>query len=306
MTHVSWGAYRDFEGPWVAGTARYHIPSNPDELDRYLAVVSETEGGTYDAVNMYDTMICSVGLIQLGEKNQCSASALVGHIIDACGLHAVMGHLGAALECSGTTLRKKPDGTWRVILEASGDEVSSVALQKQVWLGCDGKKGSWTPESVKRASTWAKCMSDLLADKRTYAAQEQHVKHKLMKFVTKSAERALFSQETNSHIARATRAAYVSFAANLPAVASSQLDRAMRECQCAALSVDWCLYVLKTLTFGPAIGIYPTRYDKIRPVLESLYDVTLPRTHVELQAFTPSAIANASDIMLIPPETKAR
>ena len=82
----------------------------------------------------------------------------------------------------------------------------------------------------------------------------------------------------------ALRAAYLSFAANLPSVANSMIQKAPTS-GLTKWSDDWCIAILKQLTFGPNIAIYPHRYESIRPVVEKLYGVNLPDFAKDLQAW---------------------
>jgi hypothetical protein len=98
-------------------------------------------------------------------------------------------------------------------------------------------------------------------------------------FMMKDAEAILFgpnAPQNNDGFAGAVRAAFYSFAANLPAVASEQLRLAASQSRAPIWSEAWAVEVLKQMTFGPKIPIYPGRYNKIRPVIESIYGVDLP------------------------------
>ena len=51
-------------------------------------------------------------------------------------------------------------------------------------------------------------------------------------------------------------------------------------------SEEWCVSLIKQLTFGPKIGIYPRRYEAIRPVVEKLYGINLPKTVKDLESWS--------------------
>jgi hypothetical protein len=57
-----------------------------------------------------------------------------------------------------------------------------------------------------------------------------------------------------------------------------------KEFQSASLD-DQLVIVLKEMTFGPGIAIYPHRYDAIRPVLEREWGLDLPDFAEELREF---------------------
>jgi hypothetical protein len=89
----------------------------------------------------------------------------------------------------------------------------------------------------------------------------------------------------------ALRAAYLSFAANLPAVAGKHFMIAHKTSRNAQWTKEWALDVLRELTFGPGIGIYPHRYNAIRPVIEQIYGVDLPDFAKDLGWRVPEEIA---------------
>jgi hypothetical protein len=76
---IGWSTYEGCEGPYFRGDIPFQEPKNPDFLDKCLATVTATESGHYDAVNMYDSGILSVGLIQ-----QCAAAHELEKMLAAC------------------------------------------------------------------------------------------------------------------------------------------------------------------------------------------------------------------------------
>ena len=86
---IDWGDYKTFEGPFFKGTLRYSLPPIPNEDDRRLRVLTATEGGAYDAINMYDRCVVSVGLIQWCEGRYHLVSKLLGAISDELGPEVV-------------------------------------------------------------------------------------------------------------------------------------------------------------------------------------------------------------------------
>ena len=96
----------------------------------------------------------------------------------------------------------------------------------------------------------------------------------------------------DTDVARAFRAAYLSFAANNPTWANRHLELALKQSSQPAWSRDWFIGVLRELTFGPKVAIYPGRYDAIRPVLERLFGVDLPDFSADLARFQQSSGAS--------------
>ena len=80
-------------------------------------------------------------------------------------------------------------------------------------------------------------------------------------------------------------AAYLSFAVNNPTRANKHLGIGMKSFDGAAWTKDWLIHVLKELTFGPRIAIYPHRYDAIRKPLERYYGLDLPDFASELKTW---------------------
>ena len=54
IADIGWGRYRQYEGPFYRGEHRFVLPEDHQRHDRILAVTTATEGGRYDAINMYD------------------------------------------------------------------------------------------------------------------------------------------------------------------------------------------------------------------------------------------------------------
>lgn len=280
---ISWGSYQEFEGPFYRGKTKFELPPNPSITDKQLAVITAVESGHYDAINMYDRMIVTVGIIQWGEANTFAVSRMLGYMCEA-GLEAVVqAHLKPALEASGASFKNTAKGNWRFFI--GNLEVNSVALQQRLFLGCDGRKGKWTEESKRHAKLWAASIASVLEDPRTREIQKKYTASRLTGFVAGEAKKALFDDKTSSPWADALRSIYLTYAINLPRIAGEMFVSAKFVGE--KWSPEWCLCLIKRLTFGPNIKIYPKRYDAMRPVVERLYGITLPKNAVELQAWSP-------------------
>lgn len=283
---IRWGSYMNYEGPIFGGVQKFTLPDEPTEADRWLAVITAAEGGKYDAINMYDRGIVSVGLIQWIEAGQFSVSNMLGLVAETCGTDYVLETLKPALDACSATFKKNASGQWRFYVD--GVEVNTQDKTRALFLGCSGLKGSWTPAAVTRAKLWAACIANIWESEEARRAQNKYTKDRLMGFVFPAVKSALFDDAPDSGWVGAMRAAYVSFAVNLPAVASAQFVAALP----AASSFkkwgqNWCTFVLKQMIFGAKINVWPHRYDSIRPVLESLWGVTLPKNTKELSAWKP-------------------
>lgn len=282
---IGWSSYSNYEGPFFRGVVGFQLPAEPDEIDRYLAVITAAEGAHYDAINMYDRGIISVGVIQWIEAGQYAVSDMLGHVIEKCGADAVMVPLKPALDACGATFKKNAKGQWRFFFNDAKGEVNSLEKTRILFLGCPGLKGTWTPEAKARAKLWAACVANVWASEATCRAQNSYTRARLSRFIMADAKKHLFGPEPDEGWVGALRAAYVSFAVNLPAVANAQLNAAVAELQSPKWSPNWCIGVLKKLVFGSGIGIWPVRYNCIRPVLEKLWNVSLPKTAKDLAAW---------------------
>ena len=137
------------------------------------------------------------------------------------------------------------------------------------------------------------CLANVLADDRAIALQVAYTAERVTSFATQRARALLWDGTPDAGYPGALRAAFLSFAANLPAVASLELERAVQNLGAKKWSRDWCVGVLKQLTFGPKIKIYPDRYQRIRPKLEANWDVDFPDFSAELESFDAEDAATA-------------
>lgn len=304
---IGWSSYGNYEGPFFHGRQKYVLPQEPDDSDRYMGVITAAEGGTYDAINMYDRGIISVGIIQWIEAGQYSVSGMLGEVCDTVGTDAVMVPLRPALDACGATFKKNASGKWRFFFNDARGEVDNLEKTRALFLGCSGLKGSWTPEARLRAKTWAACVANVWGTDEAKHAQNAYTRARLPGFVGSDAKKILFGPEADEGWIGAVRAAFMSFAINLPAVANTQARNAAASLKSPKWSPDWCTGVLKQLTFGPNVAIYPVRYNGIRPVLERLWGITLPKTAKDLAAWhEPSTTSQTGDEPTAPepvPET---
>jgi len=268
---IKWGSYRQYEGPYFWGTHKYKIPTTPDDADRVAYVIATTEGGTYDAVNMYDKMILSVGLFQYAEMHQALVTRMLWNTAKAnFDLMEPFEHLMPdAYEFS-------PDGFSKFYDDCRCNPVH----QRSVFLGgASGLKGQWNPEQRYTAKSWAAACVNFLRQPGVKDRETEIARHRAMTwFMTNYARKILIDRKplSNEPMHRAVFAIYQSYAANNPSIAATQLKRTMTECSSTPWSEKWCLKFIHNLVFGSGITIYPDRYNKIRPVVEHLYQVDLP------------------------------
>jgi len=273
---IGWGKYKKWEGPLYHGGTKFVLPSKPTDEEKTIAVITATEGGSYSAINMYDSCILSSGLIQW-----CEAHYLVSSMLGAVAEKdpALLAPLDDALRASSASFKKRSDGKWRFFFADKRGEVNSAVKQQSLFLGgSNGFLGSWNEESTLHAKTWAAGVASVWENQTAQRIQTSHTVSRLGIFYTQDAKSILFGPGSpkDEGLAGAVRAAFISFAANLPAVASEQLRLTVSQTNAAPWSEAWVVDILRNMTFGPKIAIYPGRYEKIRPVIEKLYGVDLP------------------------------
>jgi hypothetical protein len=297
VSQIGWSNYLQYEGPFFGGSQKYVEPADPTWEDKILSTITSTEGGRWDAYNGYDRMISTSGLIQWGEAGQYSVSDMLG-VAAGRGLSAIS-ELNAALSAANAEFKKNAKGNWRFFFKDERGEVDRLQEQQQLFLlRSDGLKGNWDDESKAYAKVWAAGISSVWTHQDAIQAQRDFTVPRLMWFLTGAAKATLFGPGTpqdNDGWNGALRAGYLSFAANLPAVAAKQLAIAVQATKAPAFSPDWCVAVLQQLTFGPQIAIYPRRYNAIRPTLERLFGVDLPDFAAELQTWKSQVLTPPTD-----------
>ncbi len=280
---IQWGRYRHFEGPFYRGKHRYNLPSPVNDNDRILAVITATEGGRYDAINMYDGQVISSGLTQFIERAQYSVSAMVGKAIDYNTFF--IDELEPALEASNAEFKKNHRGRWRFFFRDDRGEVDREVEQRQLMHGeSNGRKGTWSDADKELGKKWAAAVASIWEHPDAQMAQRAFTVPKLRLFAFgESAKVVKRAEELGTDISRAFVAMYLSFAVNNPTRANKHLMIGHKSSEHQAWSYDWLIDVMKELTFGPKISIYPHRYDAIRGPLERLYNLDLPDFAKELE-----------------------
>src|SRR5574343_497982 len=132
VSDIKWASYKYFEGPVFYGSTRFKTPSNPNNLEKIMGIITLTEGGCFDAVNMYDTCIVSTGLLQWCEAPYCFTSDLLGSI--ASSDISLLAPLQQALDMSGSEFKLNPNGKWRFYWKNTGQQVLGRNDQIKLFL----------------------------------------------------------------------------------------------------------------------------------------------------------------------------
>lgn len=281
---IGWGSYLNYEGPYFGGSVSYVVPSSPDFLDKCVQVVTATEGGHYDAINMYDSCVLSVGIIQV-----CAAVGELTAMLGKCASYD-LGTMRTAFSTLPVPadLRQNPQGVWQFyFLDGRGFVTTVQQMQTMFLCGASGAKGAWTAAQKAQAKQVAAIMANIWASPGLQTGQLEFVKPQLMTFVMPRSKATLFANPDQTGYAGALKAAFISYAANMPAIADKYLAVASADPKWATASdKDKFMMALSHIVFDPKITIWPGRYNSILPVLESQFGVTLP-TLAELQGSEP-------------------
>lgn len=280
---VQWGSYGGTSGPMFLGLLRYELPKTADVQDRCLYVVTSTEGATYDAVNMYDQCIVSLGLIQWAGA---SVDRLLGQIVDKCGYSVIDAALGEAFHEYGVGFVKHGDGKWGFIESETGKAITTKQDRQRVFWGCDGV--SWTPDAKKRAKVWAAAFANVWLDPGARQIQVQWTKPKLKDFLLPQVEKVLFDGSQGPEH-DALRAACMSYAANNPAKLGEMFAVGVKRAETAGLvkwSRDWTCSILKSIVVESTWKIWPARWTKVQPACKIAFGVDLP-LYSELSGWNP-------------------
>jgi hypothetical protein len=285
VSEIGWGSYRQYSGPFYRGKFGYTLPSSPRPEDLQMAVITATEGGHFDAWNGYDVCGWTSGLIQWCERGQYSVSDMLGEVakFDRELLFSLNEQLGHEL----LSFKPNAKGRYRFFFSDGRGEVDSQAEQQALfYAGGDGTQGSWNAVTSLRARAWAAAISTVWENKEAQRIQVEYTAKRLGGFLLPFAK-SVFTAMPSTDTARGIYAAYLSFAANNPTWAVKALQTAVTgNLHITPWTSDWAIVILRELTFGPGVAIYPHRYDSIRPVLERLYGMNLPDFSDELKAWT--------------------
>jgi hypothetical protein len=300
---IAWGSYQQYEGPYFLGTNKVRIRrDDPSFLRQAFAVVVSTEGGTYDAYNAYDRCRGSLGALQHCDAAGRQLQRMLGGILEfdtpnpfvvAERLERLNQHL--AHVPLGASLTRAAGLGW-VIVHDGRPAVDDLGLRRLYLGGSTGLRGQWTSAQRAHAIAAATALAGIFRDDEEFVAgQLEYACKGLVDFVFGSARELFGGAAAGAAVGAATtamlqyagyegamRAGYLSFAANLPDIARRMYERVAVSLS-SMKPKDRCITLLRELTFGPNVTIYPGRYDKIRPELEARFGVDLPDFSRELR-----------------------
>lgn len=291
VADVKWSSYDKWEGPVIYGRHPYGLPPMPTWHEKVMYVVSATEGN-YDSVNMYDRAICSVGIIQWTELTGQNVSNLLGAVAEKA--PRALFELDEAMARSAVKFSQTPAGLWR--FRRGTEWLDSAERVRGMFLAGSGLRGCWSREQRAHAMAWTAGIANVFSYEEAQAVQVEFTAARLPSFGLRPATAILWdgSCPSNTGVHGVARAAFLSYAINLPAVASKAVLRTSSTA--AKWSEAWLRDFLRNLVLGSGVAIWPARYDRIRPRLEKVFGVSLPDFAEELAAEADDGLASPAGI----------
>lgn len=284
-SQIKWGDYGGFEGPYYLGSTP--LPANfrqPTRDQKILMVLTATESGKADSVNMYDAGICSIGFRQ-DTAQSGNLQKLLAYVNSKVPESTV--ELYSFLHERGYDFKPGYGNVYNFFSIHNNEPLTKSEQLAKMFLQCSGKKGTWPGGRhgpvAYAAMEFASQLVNVLSWKGAPEAQAAFAVETIYGFMAEPAKSTLLGARGKSCYSssqvinlEAAIAIYVSFAANNPAIADRSFEQFIQRTKREFLSDEWLKELAAFMTFDPQIAIYPERYTVIRPVVEKLYSVNLP------------------------------
>ena len=283
---ISWGKYTNYEGPYHIGENKFILPEKHDLSDRILYTISATEGN-FDSVNMYDKCIVSIGMIQWCEANYCGSTSLISEFSLRYGREIFDTSFKEIIDFLGYNPLKLINTKYWFV-DQTGNIIDKVDEQKKYFLGCDGTIGSWNDTAKNKANIWLRSFATFLKNKKVIEFQVEYTKRKINELyfhrdVKNILNSVIRDSKEKVEIYESAMIAYISFAANHPKFAKENFILAHEKNKDKIFTREWLLAIIRQMTFKNQIKIYSHRYEKIIKVLNSLYNINMPKSADELK-----------------------
>lgn len=278
VAKIGWGRYHSQEGPFFGGTIKTPIAERIDSFaKKVLSITAAAEGGHYDAINMYDSGLLSVGAMQfIDVAPQFGVTRMLGEVAEKCGLEPLLEALQPALNLSNANFLKVGND-WR--FSTNAQPVTTVRQQRELFFGdAQGNTfGSFNEGKKNRAKTWAACMANVWYIPGAVEAQSEYCLRRLMSDFTWGSLRAeLFNVNVvDDGYVGATRALLLAYAVNAPAIVVKRYEIAKNNSK-SKFSPDWCLEVLRDVVVNGGIDVWKARWSAKMPLVERAFGVKLP------------------------------
>lgn len=273
-----WGRYGNFEGPFYMGTLKVSEASQNDSfVKKILTITTSAEGGAFDAINMYDSGLLSVGAIQFIDAGQFHVANMFGRIADV-DYDNLIAKLKPALDVCKCTFQKQLDGQWRFVFD-NGKPIVTTVQQKILYFGdANGNlSGTFTKEKIDRSKIWTSVAADVWTIPGAIDIQLTYTFERIVKdFTWGSLRKDLFVDNTEeTGLIGLTKAMLVGFAVNSPAVVMNRYEKA-RNNKYDKYSDDWCFQILKDVVVGAGISIWKTRWNSNIKFTMKCFGINMP------------------------------
>ncbi len=269
---IKWGSYREFEGPYHFGNKRFLLNEKSDLLEKLIFITSATEGGTFNAVNMYDSCILTLGMIQYCEK-----VGLVTRMLGGCA--------SINFEKTNNFLKKLPIpltindiGNKWVLKDDDGKLINTPNEMRRVYFNnSSGLKDGWSQSQKDFSIEVCKVFSEILSDDDMITGQLNFTKTRLLSFISPKSRVIIFNNMSDNGWEGALKALFTSYSMNLPAVADRMLQKTMSENKWDKMSdKEKFMELSYNMIFNSNVDIWPHRYEKIKPHLEKIFSIEVP------------------------------
>jgi hypothetical protein len=273
-SEVRWAKYKKFEGPMYPGKIPYSVPPNPDFGDKCVRIVAAAEGGKYDAVNMYDSCILTVGIVQA-----CGRLHELSRMLGACS--AGLGAIRKVLSGLPVPLdfRQNGSGSWKFFFLDGRGEVDTDDKMRTAFLGgSSGEVGQWSDSQKSHARAVAAAFAEMWEDPVLKDGQREYVKPRLNAFVMAGTRAALWTDPGTDGWSGALKASVMSFSVNIPATTDKLFLQAFNDPRWKTLDgAGRFALAMGHMVVGSQIATWPHRYEGIYGPIEELFGVDIPR-----------------------------
>lgn len=292
VSKIGWSSYSKFEGPFFGGTIK--VPKvGPDATfaQKVLSLTAAAEGGSWNAVNMYDSGLVSLGAIQFIDAGSFNVCNMLGYIAEKCGVEPVVSKLKPALDLCKATFAKTQNGSWR--FHVDGRPISTLDDQKRLYFGdSDGNlKGTFDANKKIIAKTWAACVASVMEIDGAVQAQLEFTMPRLINgFVWGKLKEDLYGNDApNDGYVGMLRGMLLSFAVNAPALVVKRYNDA-RANPYTIYTDAWCLHILRSVVVGSNIKVWPARWSTKRDLVKSMWGIQLPTwSEISSEMWKPTA-----------------
>lgn len=278
VSKIGWSSYSKFEGPFFGGTIKVpKVGSDATFAQKVLSLTAAAEGGSWNAVNMYDSGLVSLGAIQFIDAGSFNVCNMLGYIAEKCGVEQVVSKLKPALDLRGATFEKTQSGNWR--FHVDGKPISTLDGQKKLYFGdSNGNlKGTFDANKKNIAKTWAACVASVMEINGAVQAQLDFTMPRLINgFVWGKLKEDLYDDNVpDDGYVGMLRGMLLSFAVNAPALVVKRYNDARTNSH-AIYTDAWCLHVLRAIVVGSNIKVWPARWSTKRDLVKSMWGIQLP------------------------------